>query len=29
MTNYFENVKTSEELKAAYKELVKKYHPDV
>lgn len=29
MTNYFENVKTAEELKAVYKELVKKYHPDI
>lgn len=29
MTNYFENVKTAEELKATYKELVKKYHPDI
>ena len=29
MTNYFENVKTAEELKAAYKELVKKFHPDI
>jgi hypothetical protein len=28
-TNYFENCKTTEELKATYKELVKKYHPDV
>ena len=29
MVNYFENVKTAEELKAAYKGLVKQYHPDV
>lgn len=29
MTNYFENVKTKEDLKAQYKELVKKFHPDV
>lgn len=29
MTNYFNNCKTSEELKATYKELVKKYHPDI
>lgn len=29
MTNYFENCKTSEELKATYKELAKKYHPDI
>ena len=29
MTNYFENVKTAEELKATYKNLVKKFHPDV
>ncbi len=29
MTNYFENCKTSEEIKATYKELVKKYHPDI
>ena len=29
MANYFENVKTAEELKAAYKALVKKYHPDI
>lgn len=27
--NYFENCKTQEELKATYKELVKKYHPDI
>lgn len=27
--NYFNNCKTSEELKATYKALVKKYHPDV
>ena len=27
--NYFENVKSAEEIKAKYKELVKKYHPDV
>lgn len=29
MTNYFENAKTTEEVKAIYKELVKKFHPDV
>lgn len=29
MTNYFENAKTVEEVKATYKELVKKYHPDI
>ena len=29
MTNYFEKCKNSDELKATYKELVKKYHPDV
>ncbi len=29
MTNYFEHCKTSEELKATYKELVKKFHPDI
>lgn len=29
MTNYFTNCKTSEELKATYKELVKTYHPDI
>ncbi len=29
MANYFEKCKTSEELKATYKELVKKYHPDI
>lgn len=29
MTNYFTNCKTQEELKATYKELVKKYHPDI
>lgn len=29
MTNYFENCKTNEELKATYKQLAKKYHPDV
>lgn len=29
MTNYFENCKNNEELKATYKELVKKFHPDV
>lgn len=29
MTNYFEKAKTQEELKAIYKELVKKYHPDI
>ena len=29
MANYFEHCRTSEELKAAYKELVKKYHPDI
>lgn len=27
--NYFNNCKTSEELKATYKALVKKYHPDI
>lgn len=29
MTNYFDKAKTAAELKAIYKELVKKYHPDV
>lgn len=29
MTNYFENAKTKDEIKAKYKELAKKYHPDV
>ncbi len=29
MTNYFENAKTTEEIKATYKELVKKFHPDI
>ncbi|MBR1620273.1 DUF1738 domain-containing protein [bacterium] len=29
MTNYFENVKTTDEIKSRYKELVKKYHPDI
>ena len=29
MTNYFETCKTTEELKATYKDLVKKYHPDI
>lgn len=29
MTNYFENVKTKDEIKSKYKELVKKYHPDI
>lgn len=29
MTNYFENCKNNEDLKATYKELVKKYHPDI
>lgn len=29
MTNYFSEAKTREELKATYKELVKKYHPDI
>ena len=29
MTNYFEKCKNADELKATYKELVKKYHPDV
>lgn len=29
MTNYFENCKTSVELKNTYKELVKKFHPDI
>lgn len=28
MTNYFSNVKTLEELRKQYKELLKKYHPD-
>ena len=28
MTNYFSNVKTLEELRRQYKELLKKYHPD-
>lgn len=27
--NYFENCKTQEEVKIQYKELVKKYHPDI
>lgn len=27
--NYFENCKSADELKATYKELVKKFHPDV
>lgn len=26
--NYFNNVKTLEELRKQYKELLKKYHPD-
>jgi len=29
MTNYFTNCKTEEDLKATYKQLVKKYHPDI
>ena len=29
MTNYFQNCKSSEDLKATYKQLVKKYHPDI
>lgn len=29
MTNYFEKCKNADELKATYKELVKKYHPDI
>ncbi len=29
MTNYFSNCKTEDELKAIYKQLVKKYHPDI
>ena len=29
MTNYFTNCKTEDELKATYKQLVKKYHPDI
>ena len=29
MTNYFEQCKTQEELKATYKELVLKFHPDI
>lgn len=29
MTNYFENLKTKDEIKTRYKELAKKYHPDV
>lgn len=29
MTNYFENCKNENELKATYKNLVKKYHPDI
>lgn len=29
MTNYFTNCKSEDELKATYKQLVKKYHPDV
>lgn len=28
-TNYFEKCKTEQELKATYKQLVKKFHPDV
>lgn len=29
MTNYFSNCKNEDELKATYKQLVKKFHPDV
>ena len=29
MTNYFENCKTEKEIKETYKNLVKKYHPDI
>lgn len=29
MTNYFQGCKTSDDLKAIYKQLVKKYHPDI
>ena len=29
MTNYFENLKTEDEIKKAYKEFVKKFHPDI
>lgn len=29
MTNYFENCKSEEELKATYRQLAKKFHPDV
>lgn len=29
MTNYFEKCKTEQDLKATYKQLVKKFHPDV
>jgi len=29
MTNYFENCNTQEELKATYKKLVLKFHPDI
>lgn len=29
MTNYFSNCKSEAELKATYKQLVKKYHPDI
>ncbi|MFR5556270.1 MAG: hypothetical protein ACLTKE_05090 [Coprococcus sp.] len=28
MTKYFKNVKSFEELKKQYKELLKKHHPD-
>lgn len=28
-TNYFEKCRTEQELKATYKQLVKKFHPDV
>ncbi|UKI40504.1 MAG: hypothetical protein L6V95_09950 [Candidatus Melainabacteria bacterium] len=29
MVNYFTNCKNETELKATYKQLVKKYHPDI
>ena len=29
MTNYFSNCKNEDALKATYKQLVKKFHPDV
>lgn len=29
MTNYFEGIETREQLKAAYKRLAKRWHPDV